>query len=237
MNNRLAIAMMVLALSAKPALAQSDSGPQSDNGFPQGLQTRGRIIPEANIADFSGPRAEVRLDWSELDAPGPSYGYGYCGIDFCGYSTSIKLDSNFNVGGELGYDFAVSRHVTVGPYAKFTNKISNSSGCLACDGDDYALGIRAGYVLSSKFLVYGKVGYNNLKSVVNYNYTDNSGNSYSGSDTFHYKGTEVGFGVNYRPSKKYYLGMEFTADDYGNGDPYYGGNQRFGIGLTFGKHF
>jgi len=237
MRYSLAIGMMVLALTGKQALAQSDTSPPSSNAYPDNGQARIWIMPEPSSADFSGPRAEVRLDWAELDAPGPSYGYSYCGIDFCGSDSSVKLDSNFNVGGELGYDFPLTRRVTVGPYAKFTNKVSNSSGCVVCNGDDYAVGIRAGYVLTSKFLIYGKIGYNNLRSRINYNYTDNYGNNNSGSDIVHYNGEEFAIGVNYRPSKKYYVGLELAADNYGNGDPYYGGNQRFDIGLTFGKHF
>lgn len=239
-----AIAMtMASALVADPAFAQNGpTTPQYGQG-PQygqasyGPTTRGWVVSEPDIHNFSGPRAEARLDWSDLTGPtavgNGGYG-GYCGGYYCGYNQ--ELSSNFNAGGEIGYDVPITGHFTVGPYGRYTTNITSSSGCLSCTGDDYAVGARAGFMVSSRFLVYGKIGYNNLKSLINYSYTDNAGISHAAATNFHYSGAEFGIGVNYRMSQKYYIGLEFMDNDYGNGDPYYGGDQRFDLGLSVGMH-
>jgi len=249
-----AIAMtMASALAADPALAQNSpvtaSGGQAtygqsafDGQSSSYVQpTHSWVVSEPDIHAFSGPRAEVRADWSDLTGPsttnggyGGGYG-GYCGGYSC--SSSQKLSSNIGIGGEIGYDVPISHSFTVGPYAGFMTNISTSSGCLSCTGNDYSIGIRAGFIASHRFLVYGKIGYNSLNSNINYAITSaTTGAITTGSTSFNYTGAEYGVGINYLVSKKTYLGLELMGDSYGNGDPYYGGNQRFNIGLSLGMH-
>jgi hypothetical protein len=251
-----AIAMtMASALVTEPAWAQNSpaaaSGGQGpyDQSAPPGHSSqygpppRGWVVSEPDIHNFSGPRIEVRVGWSDLTGPSaPVGGYGgygafggYCGGYSCG--SNQELSSNFTVGGEIGYDVPIARSFTVGPYGRFTTNISTSSGCLSCAGDDYSLGVRAGFMASHHFLVYGKIGYNNLHSSIKYSDINNSGVAYNGSTAFRYSGEEFGVGVNYIISKKTYIGLEFMDDSYGNGDPYYNANQRFDIGLSLGMHF
>lgn len=250
-----AIAMtMVSALAADPALAQNSPANTSgghaayDHSTPNGQSspydgaTRGWVVSEPDIHAFSGPRIEVRAGWSDLTGPsvsgggyGGGYG-GYCGGYSCG--SSQDLSKNISIGGEVGYDVPISGSFTVGPYGEFTTNLSTSSGCLSCAKDDYSLGARAGFMASRRFLVYGKIGYNRLHSSISYSYTSgSSGSTVSGSTNFNYTGAEFGIGTNYLVSKKTYIGLEFVNDSYGNGDPYYNGNQRLNISLSLGTHF
>ena len=244
-----AIAMtMASALLTEPALAQNSpviaSGGQGsyNQSTPYGPSSYGQpaqgwVVSEPDIHNFSGPRVEARVGWSDLTGPSTSVGGygGYCGGYSCG--SNQELGSGFTVGGEIGYDFPIAGRFTLGPYAGFTTNISSSSACLSCAGNDYSLGVRAGYMMSRHFLVYGKIGYNNLHSNINYSYTNNSGTAYNGSQMFNYSGEEFGVGVNYLLTKKAYIGLEFMNDSYGNGDPYYNANERFNLALSLGLHF
>jgi hypothetical protein len=240
---------MISAFAAGPAMAENNpttaSGSQSAynqsaaNGQSGsfGAATRGYVVSDPDIHAFSGPRVEVRADWSSLTGSSASNGGygGYCGGYACGYSQG--LSNNINLGGEVGYDVPISSSFTVGPYGKFTTNVSTSSGCVACGGNDYSLGIRAGVMASRRFLVYGKIGYNSLESTINYTIVPSApGQSANASTNFKYTGAEFGLGMNYIFSKKSYIGLELMDANYGNGDPYYNGNQRIDIGLTLGIH-
>ncbi|MDE2340834.1 MAG: outer membrane beta-barrel protein [Alphaproteobacteria bacterium] len=247
MNKILAAASTLLLMVSGSAFAQNypaQGGPQNyppqnypAQGYPgpvSGPPNYGRVIPQAKMTDFSGARAQIQVDWSSLSAPGNG---GYCDIYGNCYSNSVQLGSNFNAGGEIGYDMPVSSHVTVGPYARYETPFGAASGCMTCAGDNYSLGLRAGFVASRRFLVYGKVGYNRMKSNINYSYIDATGATQYANANYNYAGAEFGIGLNYLLSHKYYAGVELMDHSYGNGDPYYGGDQRFDIGLTLGTHF
>lgn len=75
-----------------------------------------------------------------------------------------KLGSAFALGGEAGFDIAVSRKVVVGPYG--TYEISTVESCDGTDcvraKDNLAAGLHVGVALNDNGQIYGKLGYASL---------------------------------------------------------------------------
>ncbi len=75
-----------------------------------------------------------------------------------------KLGSAVAFGGEVGFDFAVSNTVVLGPYATYEfSTVENCDGvdCVSAS-DNYAIGLHGGVTVGSRGLVYAKVGYASL---------------------------------------------------------------------------
>jgi outer membrane immunogenic protein len=75
-----------------------------------------------------------------------------------------KLGSAMAFGGEVGFDFAVSDKVVLGPYATYEfSTVENCDGadCVSAS-DNYAIGLHGGVTVGSKGLFYAKVGYASL---------------------------------------------------------------------------
>lgn len=153
------------------------------------------FVPGAAVAnDFDGVRAEARLGW---ETPTVSED-----------EEVFKIESDISYGGEVGYDFAASDHVVVGPYAvyEFSNvNICDGGDCLREDGN-LGAGVRVGWVASPDWLVYGKLGYAQIR------FTANIG-AVSGSDSE--GGIQGAIGANYNFNKNVYGLVEINYGDYG----------------------
>lgn len=139
-----------------------------------------------------------------------------------------KLGSAIAFGGEVGYDFAVSDKVVLGPYA--TYEISSVENCddTACVNatDNYAVGLHGGYLVGDKGLLYAKVGYASLglEAVIGAVSEKARGAGVQGAI-----GYEHGFGANF------YGRVEFGYAD--NGDIYGINFQRRHAGVALGARF
>ncbi len=103
----------------------------------------------ADSANKEGVRIEGRVMWERINDPQESQNINY------------ELGSGIAFGGEIGYDFAVSDAVVVGPYANY-----EVSSIESCDGDFcvssggyWAVGLHAGLIAGDDGLIYAKVGY------------------------------------------------------------------------------
>lgn len=117
-----------------------------------GAAVAAAIIPSvANAADTSGGRIEARIGWETPTVSGGGDVY--------------KIGSAVSFGAEAGYDFPVGGKWTAGPYAvyeKSTVKNCDSGYCLKVR-HNIAGGLRVGYAVSSKGVVYGKLGYASMR--------------------------------------------------------------------------
>jgi outer membrane immunogenic protein len=110
-------------------------------------------VAPAHAEGIDGARVVARIGWETPTVSGAALGDVY------------KVGQAVSFGGEAGYDLKVSEKVTVGPYA-----VIDFSGVKACDAGDclkvkntYGVGGRLGFGLSDNGVLYGKVGYANLK--------------------------------------------------------------------------
>ncbi|NJM51751.1 MAG: outer membrane beta-barrel protein [Sphingomonadales bacterium] len=73
----------------------------------------------------------------------------------------FKLGSALSYGGEVGYDFAVSNNVTVGPFVTYEeSSVGGDDGDFALNANGFLFtGLQVGVSTSVKGQVYGKVGY------------------------------------------------------------------------------
>lgn len=97
----------------------------------------------------NGVRLEARVMWERLNDPQEEVGINY------------ELGSGLSFGGEVGFDFAVSDKVVVGPYALY-----EASTVEQCDGDFcvssggyWAAGVHVGIITGNKGMVFIKGGY------------------------------------------------------------------------------
>lgn len=141
-----------------------------------------------------------------------------------------KIGSAMAFGGEVGFDFAVSETVVLGPYA--TYEFSTVENCEAGDcvsaTDNYSIGLHGGVAVGSKGLIYAKVGYASLGLEADLASlgleTSDRGGGVGGAI-----GYEHGFGQNF------YGRIEFGYAD--NGDIFGIDFQRRHAGVALGARF
>lgn len=156
--------------------------------------------------NFNGPHVRAIVGWDNFSAGN-------------GPSTS-KDDVVF--GGGLGYDFQ-SGNLVVGIESELTTS-GGSAGWddVAVAGDhlrvevsrDIYVGGRLGYAVAPQLLVYGKVGYSNLK--VKNSYDANMLGSSQIKDHVTSDGFRVGAGAEYSFSGNFYARAEYRYSHYGD---------------------
>lgn len=153
------------------------------------------MVPSAALAaDTSGARVEARLGWETPTVSGEGDVY--------------KIGSAVSYGVEAGYDASVGGKWAVGPYAVFEKssvKNCDAGVCLKVD-HNIAAGLRVGYAVGAKSVLYGKVGYASLHMTVT-DGIDEIGDSKGGVQGA--LGFEGGLG------KGAYWGLEANYGDYG----------------------
>jgi outer membrane immunogenic protein len=164
---------------------------------------------------MAGARLELRVGY---ETPTVSDGNVY------------KIGNSASIGGEVGYDLAVSRTVVVGPFANYdyaNAKDCSDDGyyCLESHGN-FAGGGRVGVAVGRRAQVYGKLGYDSfdLKADVG-----------TATGTKHLSGVMGALGVDVNVSRRLYVGIEGDYADLGH---FAGLNfQRRHVALTAGTRF
>lgn len=148
----------------------------------------------AFASDYSGARGELRL--------------GYETPTVSGDGDVFKIGSAVSYGGEVGYDVAAGKSWTVGPYGtlEFSSVKECDGGFCLKVGRNIAAGLRVGYGFSGKYVVYGKLGYANIKL------TADDGID---SDSQSKGGVQGGIGFEGAIGKNAYWGGEINYGDYG----------------------
>jgi outer membrane immunogenic protein len=146
--------------------------------------------------DFAGPRIEARIGW---ETPTVSDGTG----------AVYKVGQAVSYGGEVGFDAAVGKKVTLGAYANYD--VSNVS---VCDGTDclsekgnLSAGARIGFVLSPSAVLYVKGGYNSITMKA-------KSGGFTGEET--QGGIGGALGAEFVVSKNLYAFVEGNYADYGD---------------------
>lgn len=184
-------AASLVALTASPALAQSAP---SDPDTPE----------------FNGARAGVLLGYDRVQ-PGQ--------IANSNIDDSNSADG-LTYGGDVGYDVQSGRWVfgaegsVMGSTAKVTNNPS-AAGALGYGrvkaGRDLYAGVRVGYAVAPRTLLYAKGGYTNQRlDLVASNGTTETGQHYN------LDGWRAGAGIEQKLGRNTYAKVEYRYSNYGN---------------------
>ncbi len=166
----------------------------------------------AMAADFTGPRAEVRLGW---DRTALRLAYDDGETAFAG----TGRDDGFSLGAELGYDVAVGGTAVVGAYAGLSG--ATTKECSEVFGEDEAclklgrnitVGARIGAAVTPQALLYVKAGYSNGQ--LRATYEDFADSDFDTSDRSNRSGAHLGLGGEYNVSKTGYLKLEAIRTNY-----------------------
>lgn len=170
------------------------------------------LASPAAAQTFEGPYAGIQAGWNHNKIETAKTDIGEANIDrsrdagtagiFAGYNYKVtdKIVVSAEAGFNLGFDDAVSR--------------SRTSSFASIDPEySFDLGVRAGYLVNDKTLLYVRGGYENLRAAVRVN--DVAGSRY-GKDTF--DGWSVGGGVERALSEKVSARVEYRYSDLGGSD-------------------
>ncbi len=200
------VACGIAAITASPAFAQQGSD-QPMAGTP--------------AAAFSGPFVEASVGWDHLANKSTK------DIDPTAYTTGTADGVAF--GGAVGYDYPVTRNVTVGAevgiYGSST-RWNNSSNLVAGTfntasvraGRDLFVGGKVGYALNRSTQVFGKAGYTNAR----FGITGDNGNDPQ-YQAINASGFRLGAGVERKLTRATYVKFEYDYSHYGSGQFNYGG--------------
>ncbi|MEN2747049.1 outer membrane beta-barrel protein [Sphingomonas sp. T9W2] len=208
---------------AQPAAAQV--APTAPQPYPE-MRER---LPRNPL---QGLRIEATVGYDRLEGnyyeDDTKYYDGYDGIGF---------------GGEIGYDFAVSRKVLLGAYAgigKSTQKqcdeiFGGDELCQKAGTAQYA-GVRVGFPMGVRSQLYLRGGYSNAKLKLDY---DAPGTSLDFSANENYNGYHIGAGAEFGVGGGAYLKGDVAATQYMTKETLYDGvnfmrvQARVGIGVRF----
>lgn len=184
---------------------------------------------DAPAKAFEGPTVSASLGWDHLRSGSTN--------DLDGSHTKQSLDG-VTFGGGIGYDKAVTSHITLGAEAELTgssakwddnNGVANtfSLGRVKA-GRDFYVGARAGYAVSPATLLYVKGGYTNARFGLLA--SDGTTSNYARLDTDGYR---IGAGVEHKFTGNTFGRVEYRYSNYSKGEFDYNGNTadsaRFGI--------
>jgi outer membrane immunogenic protein len=184
---------------------------------------------DAPAKAFEGPTVSASVGWDHLRSGSTN--------DLDGSRTKQSLDG-VTYGGGLGYDKAVTIHVTLGAEAELTGssaKWDNNNGVANTfslgrvkAGRDIYVGARAGYAISPTTQLYVKGGYTNAR--FNLLASDGTTINYARLDTDGYR---LGAGVEHKFTGNAFGRVEYRYSNYSKGEFDYNGNAadsaRFGI--------
>lgn len=198
---------------AAPAFAQDGAAPARDD------------------AVFTGPRVGVILGYNRLEpgrSPNSSIG-------------SNRKADGLTYGGDFGYDIAVNRFVlgAEGEITGSTGDVSNapiSAGAAgygrATQGRDLYAGLRLGYIVAPKTLVYVKGGYTNDRVEL----TASNGTTTTGA-RYNLDGYRVGAGVEQKIGPTTYAKLEYRYSNYNDARlPYVVGGNASTFGVDPERH-
>lgn len=160
-------------------------------------------------ADFTGPRAEVRIGYDNVGAT--------VSDDFDEFSGN---QGGFSYGGGIGYDFALSPQIILGVETNFSGATTKTCSevfgldelCVST-GFDFEAAARLGYA-TNKALFYAKVGYANSRLTASYEDFEDILDDESESTTI--SGVRFGVGIEYAVSSNQYIKLEYLHTNYSN---------------------
>lgn len=165
----------------------------------------------ADTADFSGFRLEALAGYDNLSAGGDgSDGFVY-GIA-AGYDAPVGR-------ARLGVEAEIADATTD---ARARGVLVANDSLRAEAGRDLYLGVRAGYVLSPRAMLYAKAGYTNARLATTY-----VAGTATVRDARNLDGFRLGAGVEYALSRNVYAKAEYRYSHYGEQD---------GIALDADRH-
>lgn len=148
---------------------------------------------------FTGPRVAVTGGWDRIDRDGEN-------------------DSGFTYGGTAGYDVALG-DLRVAPEVEVTGSTQKSCfaegavrHCERADRDVYA-GVRVGYVVMPKLLLYAKAGYTNGRFSDRFDQTT-GGTVVTVTDHTNRSGVRGGVGAEYALTPRFFLTSEYRYSNY-----------------------
>lgn len=214
---------------AQPAAAQVAPTAQTVPVPPQPYPEMRERLPRNPL---QGLRIEAMVGYDRLEGnyfeDNTKYYDGYDGIGY---------------GGEIGYDFAVSRKVLLGAYAGIgtsTQKqcdpiLGGDQLCQKAGTAQYA-GVRVGFPMGVRSQLYLRGGYSNAKLKLDY---DAPGTEFDFATNENYNGYHIGAGAEFSVGGGAYLKGDVAATQYMTKETLYDGvnfmrvQARVGIGVRF----
>lgn len=148
---------------------------------------------------FTGPRIAVTGGWDRINHDGEN-------------------GSGFTYGGTAGYDAAFG-DIRVAPELEVTGSTQKSCfaeakirHCERADRDLYA-GVRVGYVVMPKLLLYAKAGYTNGRFSDRFSQTTGA-NTVTVTDHTNRSGIRGGIGAEYALTPRFFLTSEYRYSNY-----------------------
>jgi outer membrane immunogenic protein len=166
----------------------------------------------AFAAEFTGPRAELRVGYESVDADA-----GF--VNGAVNKAASGSEDGVTYGVEVGYDHKIGSNFILGAYAgiDFSDAddcagpvLGNDQACFSA-GRNITAGIRAGVQVAPRVLLYAKGGYSNGRFKLAYDGpgTANDFNLRDNRDGFH-----VGAGAEFAVTEKAYAKLEYVYTDY-----------------------
>lgn len=167
--------------------------------FTIALAAVGCLLPAVASAQVaSGLRVEARVGWET-----PTFSEIEEGDD-----DIYKLGNAVSFGGEAGFDLAVSRGVSVGPYVTWekSNVESCADGACLSVKDNLGTGARVGFATSPEGQLFVKVGYARITL---------EGSIDGFSDSEQRSGVQGAIGYQHGFGQRLYAAFEGNYGDYG----------------------
>ena len=184
----------------------------------------------AFAAEFTGPRAELRVGYESVDADGAF-------VNGTVSRAGNGSDEGITYGAEIGYDHKIGSRFTLGAYAGIDFSDADSCGSVfgndeACfrAGRNITAGIRAGVQVAPRVLLYVKGGYSNGRMNLAY---DGAGTANDFRLRDNRDGLHVGAGAELAVTEKAYAKLEYVYTDY-EARGYKSGT--FGAGYDASRH-
>lgn len=174
--------------------------------------TLATATPAAAQEAFQGPYAGVEAGWNKNKIGSADTDIGRASIG--------RSQDSATVGVFAGYNYKATDRIVLSAEAGFSTGFDDavtraSRGSLASIDPDYTidLGVRAGYLVDTKTLVYARGGYQNVRGAVRIN--DATAARYD-KETF--DGWSVGGGVERLLTQRVSARLEYRYSDLGGGD-------------------
>jgi outer membrane immunogenic protein len=187
--------MRIVSLSALAAMGLIAAAAQAqDNSAANSSTATGN-----NGASFRGFRAEVRVGGDRFQSQGTH-------------------DHNVAFGGAVGFDGQIGDRIVVGPEFSYwrgrgENKTPGVNGGTVAHKsfNELGAGVRAGYLVNPKLLVYGSGGYVNDEQRKAFSGTASETGFYN---HVHTDGYQLGGGAEYSLTDRFYTGLGYRYSNY-----------------------